>query len=376
MTKLARAPRLGEFIPTMQPSYATIDDMMQAHNNHTIAEIKHDGYRVQVHRGKKLLKIFTRNGNELNYDCYPDIVEIAEQLPVCIIDAELVALGNNHKQVFDQVKSRFRRPGIKPESVQKYLDSNIVQDIPLELKVFDMMRFERNGLMHLPFERRTEYTEILDAHGVVPVDHAHFWGRDGLEAFIEGTFLRGQEGVVCKDPQSQYKPGFKGLDWIKFKRSESLDLVVVGFYQNEGRSDIPFTSVLVAAYNDKTNKYETLGKVATTRKNLAAEINEKVELNMKDQRPRGVTFSDKLDRESYERHVPDRYVEPEDSVVLEVKAMNLNYNANWQSCGEDNGKAYSMRIGWVDQLRPDKNPRQATTTDTISTLYELQGVRG
>jgi len=360
----------------MQPSYASIDDTMEAHQGRTWAEIKYDGYRVQVHRGKKTLKIFTRNGNELNYACYPDVTEIAETLPVCILDAELVSHSTNHKTTFDNVKKRFRRPGLKSESVEKYLDSGIVSEVPLSLRVFDVMRFERKGLLHLPFDERTEYTEMFNIKGLTPVDHARITDRDMLEAYIESAFESGQEGVVCKDPRSVYRPGSRTLDWVKFKRSETLDLVVVGFYENEDLPDMPFTSVLVAAYNDSTGKYETLGKVGTTREEFAKDIHEKTKDNTSDAPSRYVELSEKLSRESYARHVPQKYIDPEKSVVLEVKAMNLNYNENWQTCGEQDGKAFSMRIGWVNQLRPDKSPKQATTTETIRTLYELQGVRG
>ncbi len=377
MKQIAGAmPRLGEFISTMQPDYATIDDMMEAHHNHTVAEIKHDGYRVQVHRGKSSLKIFTRNGNELNYDCYPDVVQMAKDLPTCIIDAELVGEGNNHKEVFDRVKQRFRRPGIKQESVKKYLDSNIVCDVPLNLRIFDMMRFEKKGLLHLPFEERTSYVESIDVPGIVPVDQAHFWNRDNLEEFIDDIFVRGQEGIVCKDPSSKYMSGHKGIEWVKFKRSETLDLVVVGFYKDEFMKDLPFTGVLVASYNNNTGMYETLGKISTTRNMLSSEIYDVVQDNMTRESSKKVVFSEKLERQAYSRFVPDMYINPDHSVVLEVKAMNLNYNDNWQTCGEKGGKAFSMRIGWANQLRPDKSPRQATTTETINKLYKFQGVRG
>ncbi len=372
MKKVARAvPRLGEFIPTMQPSYATIPDTLEAHGGMTWAEIKYDGYRMQVHRGKSLLKIFTRNGNELNYRCYPDVMHIAEQLPTCIIEAELVADGNNHKETFDLVKKRFRRQGIKQESVEKYLKSDIVSDVPLGLRVFDALRFERKGLLHLPFDERTGYTELFDIGGLTPVEHEIITGCKDLEGYIDSAFSSGQEGVVCKNPESTYDPGSRTLDWVKFKRSETLDLVVVGTYRNE-ELDLPFSSVLVAAYNAQTGLYETLGKVGTTREEFARDIDGRIRSKATGARPANVRWSEKLDRDSYARHVPHRYVDPEQSVVLEVKAMNLNYSRNWQTCGLDDGRAFSMRIGWVAQLRPDKSPRQATTTDTIRTLYELQ----
>lgn len=374
MTDLAGAiPRLGEFIPTMQPSYATVDELMDAHDGRTWAEIKHDGYRIQVHRGRRLLKMFTRNGNELNYQCYPDLVEIASRLPTCIIDAEMVAEGNSHKDVFDRVKRRFRKQGIKQETIDKYLASGIVDDIPLHLSIFDTLRFERKGLLHLPFDERMSYTEAFGAPDILPVDGEMVWGSEDLESLISDVTGRGEEGLVCKNPDSPYLPGSDRIDWVKFKRSETLDLVIVGFYQNGNYvRELPFTSVLVAAYNEDAAVYETMGKIGVTRDALALDIHDQVRECTTEARPDKVVFSEKLDRPSYSMHVPDFYIDPEQSVVLEVKAMNLNFNRNWQTCGRKGDRAFSMRIGYASQLRPDKTPRQSTTTDIVRKLYEIQ----
>ncbi|MBW2964211.1 hypothetical protein KY363_02015 [Candidatus Woesearchaeota archaeon] len=364
-------PILGRFIPTMQPTYASYEELMQAHGGRTYAEIKHDGYRVQVHKGRKRLKIFTRNGNELNYPCYPEIVQIAKQLPVCIIDAELVGEGSTHKEVYDNVKSRFRRPNIKEATINKYLESGIIDDTPLSLRLFDTLRFERKGLLDLPFTERTSYTDSFDIPGLVPVDHQLVRGVEDLEAVIEDTFKQKHEGLVCKNPDSLYHPGGNGIDWVKYKRSESLDLVIVGFYLG-GSSELPFTSVLCATYNPDKGQYETLGKIGATRNGLAKEIQAAVKGKTSRRAPKNVAFSEKLSRDAYANHVPTMYIDPNSSVVLEVSAMNLYRSDNWQTCGLDQGKAFSMRIGYAKQLRPDKSPQQATTTPTIWKLYNLQ----
>lgn len=364
-------PILGRFVPTMQPTYATYEELMKAHGGRTYAEIKHDGYRIQVHKGRKRLKIFTRNGNELNYPCYPEITEIAKQLPVCIIDAEMVGEGNHHKEVYDNVKSRFRRPNIKEATMDRYIESGIIQSTPLSLRLFDTLRFERKGLLDLPFAERSAYTDSFDVHGLTPVDHSLVHGEENLENVVGNAFRQGHEGMVCKNPDSLYHPGGNGIDWVKFKRSESLDLVIVGFYMNES-GNAPFTSVLCATYNPKTNQYETLGKIGATRNGIANEIYAAVKGKTSNKAPKNVTFSEKLSRESYRNHVPAMYINPEQSIVLEVSAMNLYRADNWQTCGLEDSKAFSMRIGYAKQLRQDKSSRQATTTDIVWKLYDLQ----
>ena len=372
--ELARAmPIIGTHLPPMKPTYATFEDVMEAHKGRTFADINYDGYRVEIHKKSGLLGIFTANGNELNYGCYPEIVKIAQSLPTCIIEAELVGEGSTHKEVFDNVKRRFRRSGISDAALEKYLGSGVIDDTPLSLRVFDVLRFENKAVMHLPLEERRKFVERFDSRGIQPSETQIITSVDYLVDMVESTFRGMHEGRVCKNPASSYVPGSRTMDWVKFKRSETLDLVVVGFYTDEDYVDeLPFTSVLVAAYNDVTGKYETLGKIGATREGIADEIFAEVKGKTSDSAPRNVVFSDKLQRSSYENFVPDSYIDPESSVVLEVKAMNLDFSNNWQSCGLQGGKAFSMRIGYAHQLRPDKNPKQATTTAAISKLYGLQ----
>lgn len=366
-------PRVGQFIPTMQPSYASVGEVMEAHAGKTYADIKYDGYRVQIHKKGEKFWVFTRNGNELNYECYPEIVEIVESLPDCIIEAELVGSGTSHKEVFDNMKKRFRRPGIRRESIEKYLESGIVDESPLSLRVFDTLRYEDIGLSDMPLEERRKYTERFNGNGIRPSETRIVTSAEELESVVMSYFDARQEGMVCKNPASKYVPGSRTIDWVKFKRAESLDLVVVGIYNSEQyATNLPFTSVLCATYNEETGKYETIGKISVTRDGLADQINGGIAGRTTEERPDDVVFSEKLNKKIYRQFVPDAYIDPEQSVVLEVNAMNLNLADNWQSCGYEDGKAFSMRIGYAKQLRYDKNSQQATTTDTIRKLYEIQ----
>ncbi|MFC1722839.1 hypothetical protein ACFL0V_01740 [Nanoarchaeota archaeon] len=367
--KLARAI-IGEFVPTMQPTYASHEEVMEAHGGRTQADVKYDGYRVQVHKGSRGVKIFTRNRNELNYACYPDLMKIVEGLPNGIIEAELVGEGGTHKQVFDNVKRRFRRPGIKPESVQKYLSSGIVSDVPLALRVFDVVKYGRREVGRLPLSERRKIVEGIEGPGIQPAETQLIRGLDELVAVIDDSFSGMQEGRVCKNPDSQYIPGRKGIDWVKFKRSETLDLVVVGFYKMDPHIDDPYTSVLCTTYNDETGMYETIGKIGVIRDGMAYDIHELVGENRTPFWPDNIDTSNMKKRR--DSHVPNWWIKPEESLVLEVKAMNINYNRNWQSCGLKGGKAYSMRIAYATQIRHDKGPLEATKTSDVEMLYRIQ----
>jgi bifunctional non-homologous end joining protein LigD len=56
-----------------------------------IHEIKHDGYRLTVHREGKRVRLFTRNGHDWS-DRYPLIVEAAQRIRIgsFVLDGEAV----------------------------------------------------------------------------------------------------------------------------------------------------------------------------------------------------------------------------------------------------------------------------------------------
>jgi len=364
---------VGKFIPVMKPSYASVEETMHAHHGTSAAEIKYDGYRIQVHKAGPELKLFTANGNEYNYTCYPEIVEIAQSLPDGIIEAELVGKGDSHLEVFTKVKKRFRREGLGEASLKKYKESGIIAQVPLELKVFDTLAHEGKSLINVPWNERRAFTELLDEKGISPSEVTYLSSVEDLVAHINTVTNHKEEGLVCKNPSSLYLPGNRTLDWIKFKRFDTIDLVIVGLYQEKSSAaDLPFTGVLCATYNELTRMYETLGKVSVVRNRLADEIYPLIAGKGASTPSNNVSLSEKLSSTKERRFLPCQFIAPEDSVVLEVRAMNLQYGENWQSCGKENGKSFSMRIAYAQGIRYDKSPKHATTTNLVKKMYGLQ----
>jgi DNA ligase-1 len=364
------SPVIGTFIPTMQPGYYTPEEVMEAHKQTTQADIKYDGYRTQIHKKGSQFKIFTRNGNELEYECYPEITEIVKKLPSGIIEAELLGQGKTHKETFDNIKKRFRKPGLSEVSKDKYFESGIIKSTPLQLRVFDVLQFEGKNYMDLPLHERRRKIETFEEYGILPAETTLITSEEELLKVLEDTFAKRLEGRVCKDPQSKYIPdNNKSIEWVKFKRSESLDLVVVGTYNEPSyNTQIPCTSVLCAAYNRETKEFETLGKIGVTRNGLINKLYPMIEKKLTIEIPENLSITEKLIAQTK----PVKYVNPLESIVLEINAMNIDFTQNNQACGREHSKAYSLRIAYAKEIREDKKPIQATTTQDIIKLYQMQ----
>jgi DNA ligase-1 len=81
------------------------------------------------------------------------------------------------------------------------------------------------------------------------------------------------EGLMIKNlvENATYEPSKRSSNWFKLKKdymdsgalSDSLDLVVVGADWGKGKRTGVFGSFLMASYDEETNKFQTVTKVAT-----------------------------------------------------------------------------------------------------------------
>ncbi|MDD5192378.1 MAG: ATP-dependent DNA ligase [Candidatus Nanoarchaeia archaeon] len=331
-------------------------EIIKKHNGTTFTEVKSDGYRIQVHSNGGI-KLFTRNLNEFNPAVFPDLKKQFEELPYGIFDGELVGVEDGIKG-FNSVKKR----------VRDELDLNLVNEYPLQIKFFDVLNAEGNDYINLPLHERRE---ILNNYVSNVSEQEIVNSAESLKRRFDEVTSRGLEGLVCKNPDSEYIIGGRTHDWIKLKNFLTLDLVILGLYKGDGKAGkLPFAGVLLGSYNSNTNKYETIAKVGLSGKDKVNEIYERIKAACVNNAPNNIIISDIINKKSYARKKPFCYVKPEHSLVLETQALNITYSKNWHSCGLENGTAHSLRIPIVGDIRYDKTPKESTTSSQIREIYE------
>jgi len=220
-----------------------------------VVQTKYDGARAQAHLGDET-HLFSRSLEELT-DSLPDIVETVKAATTdnrdLILDAEVVAVGDDGPLPFQEVLRRIRR---------KYRVEEMRDEVELELYVFDILYDgEDDAVIEEALEERHErLVESVD-DGIVA---RTAWVEDTETVRSEETVAleKGHEGVVVKHPESAYSPGRRGRNWLKIKpEPETLDLVVTGGEWGEGRRASLVGSYLLSVRGD--DGYETVGKVAT-----------------------------------------------------------------------------------------------------------------
>ncbi|MEO6497127.1 MAG: ATP-dependent DNA ligase [Solirubrobacteraceae bacterium] len=184
-------------------------------------EPKLDGFRAIAFVDGPELYLQSRNGKPL-LRYFP---EIAFPEGRYVIDGELVA------ESFDTLGQR-----IHP--AQSRID-RLAAETPARFVAFDLLAFEDDVVMDLPFEERRALLEKLPGIELTPhvrtVAEAEQWLHD------DG------EGVVAKELGCPYLPGErKGM--VKIKRVRTIDAVVMGW--RPGKLENTVGSIILGLYDE------------------------------------------------------------------------------------------------------------------------------
>ncbi|KAI5357877.1 putative DNA ligase, ATP-dependent, BRCT domain, DNA ligase, ATP-dependent, central [Septoria linicola] len=200
-----------------------------------------------------------------------------------------------------------------------------------------------------------------------------------LEPQLRDVIAEAGEGLVMKNPRSEYRLNERNDDWIKVKPEymtefgEALDCIVVGGYFGSGKRGGHHSSYLCGLYlSSLTRRSEPNAHPQKTWSFFKvgggfsasdyAQIRHKTDGKWKDW-DRKNPPSDWVelgggDRQ-YER--PDQWIKPEDSVVLSVKAASVG--------GSDQFKTrFTLRFPRFKKLRTDKSWEQALSYDEFIEL--------
>jgi DNA ligase-1 len=182
----------------------------------------------------------------------------------------------------------------------------------------------------------------------------------------------GCEGVIAKsvDEDSIYKAGARGWQWIKYKRDyrsemiDTVDLVVVGAFHGRGRRTGRYGALLMAAYDDSRDVFQTICKVGSGFKDddLETFTNLVNSYRLGHPSPRLETVLE-----------ADVWVDPK--IVLEIIGAEITLSPT-HTCAKDHiktGHGLAIRFPrYTGRLRDDKKPEDATTSKEILEMYRRQ----
>ncbi|MFD9893819.1 ATP-dependent DNA ligase [Amycolatopsis sp. NPDC059027] len=320
---------LGRPIRPMLASPAESLDEAVAEHAHALVEYKMDGARIQVHRLGDEVHVYTRTLREIT-GSVAELVELVRGLPCesVVLDGETLALTDDGRpRPFQETMSRFG--STREEQVRALL---------LRPYFFDCLHLDGADLLDAPLsERNTALRKVAGDH-VIPGELAPADAASVLEA----AMAAGHEGVMVKDLASPYAAGRRGRAWLKVKPVHTIDLVVLAAEWGHGRRTGTLSNLHLGARDPDGGPPIMVGK---TFKGMTDELL--------------AWQTEKFQEIETRRDDWTVYVRPE--VVVEIELDGAQVSTRYPG-------GLALRFARVVRYRPDKDPGEADTIDTVRGL--------
>lgn len=324
------------------------------------AEAKYDGFRLMVSKDNDKVKIFSRQSEDVTA-MFPEITEaVKAQLKPkqCFVEGEALA--------FNETTQEYYPFQITIQRKRKYEVEKKAKQYPLNLFLFDVMYSDGKNLMNEPFrERRKALEKILKKGSVIKLSEMKIVDNSkDLEDFFEEKISQGLEGIIAKDLNAPYIAGARKFAWIKLKRSyrgllqDTVDLAIIGYDAGRGkRTKFGLGALLVAAYNEKKDLFESVAKIGT---GMSEETLKQLEGML------SKISSKKKPARIVSEVEPDSWVQPK--YVIEVRADEITRSPMHGCCKKD-GKGFALRFPRMISIRADRKAEDATTSKEIEKMF-------
>lgn len=339
-------------IKPMLASRADYDKIIQKQGGVSYAEWKLDGERVQIHKMKDKIILYSRQLNDIS-EQYPDVVEyIGKALGTynCVVEGEIVAYKDGKFLPFQVLMRRKRKEKIE----------ETMKEIPVRVYLFDILKHAGSDHTNTPYTLRRDVLGKLfqdtDHVFLVPSQECHTTGQ--LVEFFKDARVKGLEGIIAKSRTGKYEAGKRGNNWIKMKAVEggkmddTIDVVIIGGNHGYGRRAGLAGSLLCAVFDSRSNRFVAFTNIGSgfTDEQMIELTDIVNDYTIKMKAPNVFSYVE-----------PDIWVAPQ--VVLEIMVDEIQLRENI---------AYSARFPVFKRIRKDKGPQDITTLAEIEDMYRRQ----
>lgn len=325
-------------------------------------EEKLDGERMQIHISDSgaAIRYFSRRGKdytELYGSSFLDTKgSISTYLPKilhpsirsCIFDGEMVAYDKTSEEILSLTKIRQAAQANKEGSWRPlFIAFDIVHLNGKNLSYYALQERKKALEAALPQDRRANGKGIFE---ILP----YKLGRtaDDISKEFKRVIAQMSEGLVVKNPQSRYVVDGYNDSWLKVKpefmagfQGENFDLIVVGGFYGQGRWARVLASYLCALRSDIPGRYYTLCRVGS---GFCAAIYNQISKLTEDKWFAGSPSVKPNWLGMGKENLPDMFIKPEDSLVLEVKASQIIPSDRYYA-------GYTLRFPRFVALRQDRS---------------------
>jgi DNA ligase 1 len=349
-----------------------LDEIARQMPNEFAVEDKYDGIRAQIHLAPNRIAaagededllhgtvqdeirvgLFSRTLDEIT-KTFPDLLELLvsatrhalgqDESAGLILDGEIVPFRDGRILPFQELQKRLGR---------KTLPETLLAEVPVAFIAYDVLYQNGHILINEPYETRQSVLSQLElkATHVRQAIAQRFTDVADLDAEFQAARDRGNEGLMVKDPNSTYKPGRRGKDWLKVKRAiATLDVVVTAAEVGTGKRSrflSDFTFAVRASETDPT--LLNVGKAYS-----------------------GLTDEEITHLSNWFRaHTIQEYAHGKVCVVEPKIVLEVTFDRVQPSKRHKGG--YALRFPRILRIRDDKPPEEIDTLETVRRLAETE----
>jgi DNA ligase-1 len=353
--------------PMLAERVTTAGEALERMEGEAGVEYKLDGERVQVHKGKDRVELFSRRLEKITGH-YPDVVKAMGSIRhEVIMEGEVVAINPETEEYlpFQELMHRRRKHGVE-EAMENY---------PVVMNFFDVLYLDGESKMQLPYsDRRKLLKKTVDSakkNDLVRLINQAVVNEPGeIDRFMASAIEDGCEGVMIKQLTSTYRAGAREYAWVKLKReyrselADTLDLVIVGALHGRGRRAGKYGALLLAAYSPKDDMFQSATKVGTGFTDAHLEqFYKDLEQHVIAQRHARVETEMAM----------DVWFEPR--LVIEVIASEITASPSHAAAKNMVKPGYGLALRFpkfTGKIRDDKKPEDATTVEELISMYRGQ----
>ncbi|HEU0048746.1 MAG TPA: ATP-dependent DNA ligase [Nitrososphaera sp.] len=352
--------------PMLAERIRSSEEALERMEGKAAVEYKLDGERVQLHKGKNRVELFSRRLEKITSH-YPDVASAVKSIkPEVILEGEVVAINAQTEEYLPFQELMHRR--------RKYDVEEAMENYPVVMNFFDVLYAAGKSKTDLTYvERRKLLKKIIDGvkdNKVRLIEQTIATKPEEVDRFMATAIENGCEGVMIKQMSSTYRAGAREYAWVKLKReyrselADTLDLVIVGALHGRGRRAGKYGALLLAAYDEKADMFQSVSKVGTGFTDVHLEqFYKELEQHVISQRHARVETGMDM----------DVWFEPK--IVIEVIASEITLSPSHTAGLNAVRPGYGLALRFpkfTGKIRDDKKPEDATSTEEILTMYKKQ----
>ncbi|XP_061401399.1 DNA ligase 4-like, partial [Musca vetustissima] len=295
-------------------------------------ETKMDGERFQLHYNEGRFKYISRNGIDYTNSfgsSYDDDNKLTMKLKHLLpIDMQSIIL-DGEMMIWDRLNQKYREKGENTDVKHLKEDRNWQPCFV----VYDLLYWNGQNLLGIPYiQRMYKLRNLLrEQEGVLQLMKSEkILSVEDFRAKFQQALDQHAEGVVLKKQNAVYRPGCRnGGGWYKVKAdyidglTTEFDLLVIGGFYNRSRTFVESFLVGVLKYiSHQQFEVYSVGKVSNcTQQRVLLNNTLKSHWHLLSQEQPPIWY--------HYRHTsaegrPDVWIEPRNSVILQIKATDLN----------------------------------------------------